>query len=337
MLARLRALAVLALVSAVPACAAETGDASTGDEADYTKSKGKLELLVTVDWEGRDLSQWNLDAMKDLHAKFPDVKVVNFLNAAYYTKEGANADDVTRRIESALGANDEKGLHIHGWKRLFEASGVTFHNAPTFWGTSLDPRACVDDCGHEVPISEYSSDELRKVVKFSLDTLEGHGFGRPKSFRTGGWMAKPNVRDAVAAEGLTTEESAVPVQFLQPKLGNMPVYQWLGDLWQGIGPTSQPFAIETASSPLLEIPDNGCLADYVSAEQMVDVYQANKKAWLADRSKDVVVSIGFHEETAADYLPVLEDALSRILADAKASRVPLVSVTSEAIGTAAPR
>jgi hypothetical protein len=335
---RFALLSMLALgvgLATAPVATGCTADASAGADAangedDYTK-RGAIQLFVTVDWEGRDLTDENLHAMQVLHAQFPDVKVVNFLNAAYYTKQGADADEVTRKIQSALGPDDEKALHIHGWKRLFEAAGVTFKMSPTFWGTSLYPQQCFDDCGHEVPISEYASGDLRKVVKFSLDTLESHGFGRAKSFRTGGWMARQSVRDAVAAEGLTFEHSAVPVEFLKPKLGSYPVYTWLSDIWQGTTPTSQPYTIAAEAHDLVEVPDNGCLSDYMSADQMVAVYEANKAAWLTDKKKNVVVSIGFHEETAATYLPVLEDALGRIFAEAKAERVPLRSVTSDAL------
>jgi hypothetical protein len=326
-------LAVGSLAALTPACASETGeDGSTGED-DYTRKKGKLQLVVTVDWEGRDLREDNLAAMQHLHARFPQVKIVHFLNAGYYTKQGAQAADVTARINRAIQPGDEKALHIHGWKRLFEASGLTFRASPTFWGTSLNANGneCISDCGHEVPISLYTTDELRKVVKFSLDTLETNGFGRAKSFRCGGWMAKPNVRDAIAAEGLTYEHSAVPTVFLQPKLGTTPVYGWLSELWQGTTNVSQPYTIATASTPLTEVPDNGALADYVSTQQMMDTFEANKSAFLGDRKKNVVVSVGFHEETAASYLPQLEAALERMYAEAKAEGLPFESVTSEAL------
>ncbi len=331
--ALLAVLAIGSLAALAPACAGETDDGSTSED-DYTRKKGKLQLVVTVDWEGRDLREDNLLAMQDLHARFPAVKIVHFLNAGYYTKQGARPSDVTARIQRAIAPGDEKALHIHGWKRLFEASGLTFRASPTFWGTSLDPHAgdCLQtDCGHEVPISLYTSEELRKVVKFSLDTLEGHGFGRAKSFRCGGWMAKPNVRDAIAAEGLKYEHSAVPTAFLEPKLGTSPIYSWLEELWQGTTNVSQPYAIATTTAPLTEVPDNGALADYVSTQQMMDTFEANKAVYLADRSKNVVVSVGFHEETAATYLPQLEAALQRMYDEAKAARIPFESVTSEAL------
>ncbi len=326
-------LAVGSLATLVPACATESGDDSTSED-DYTRKKGKLQLVVTVDWEGRDLREDNLLAMQGLHARFPQVKIVHFLNAGYYTKQGARPADVTTRINRAIQSGDEKALHIHGWKRLFEASGLTFRASPTFWGTSLDPHRgdCLEtDCGHEVPISLYTSDELRKVVKFSLDTLEGNGFGRAKSFRCGGWMAKPNVRDAIAAEGLKYEHSAVPTVFLKPKLGTMPVYSWLSELWQGTTNVSQPYTLTTSTTPLTEVPDNGALADYVSTQQMMDTFEANKATFLADRSKNVVVSVGFHEETAATYVPQLEAALQRMYDEAKAANIPFESVTSDAL------
>ena len=326
-------LAISAFAALTPACAAESGaeDQPAAGEDDYTSKKGKLQLVVTVDWEGRDLSEANINAMKNLHTRFPQVKIIHFLNAAYYTKQNARPEDVTARINRAIAPGDEKGLHIHGWKRLFEASGAKFINTPTFWGTTLPPQACLDDCGHEVPISLYSTEELRKVVKFSLDKLESQGFGRAKSFRCGGWMAKQSVRDAVALEGLTQEHSAVPTQFLEPKLGDTPVYGWLSELWAGITPTSQPYTVKAQSHDLVEVPDNGALADYMSADQMVDVFHQNVAAYKKDPSKNVVVSVGFHTETAASYLPTLEAALDCFYVEAKEQKLPLVSVTSEAL------
>jgi hypothetical protein len=332
-----RSASVLALLASAIAfgsgCAAEQSDASEGGGAALAES-GKMQLLVTVDWEGRDLLDKNLDAMRGLHARFPDVKVAHFLNAAYFTKDDAHPDDAKARIASAIAPGDETGLHIHGWRRLFEASGVGFKNSPTFWGTTLRPETCLYDCGHEVPISAYSADDLRKVVKFSLDTLEAQGFGRAKSFRTGGWMAKDNVREAVAAEGLVYEESAVPTDFLQAGLKGAPLLGWLEQLWPDVIPTSQPYELPTAAGNLVEVPDNAALADYVSPDQMVETFQANKAAFLRDRSKNVVVSMGFHHETAADYLPRVETALARIQDIVRRENIPFESVTTESLATA---
>jgi hypothetical protein len=341
MTGRLRSLApLLALLLGVlaPACAAPSdGDDGTNAEEELRR-KAKLQLVVTVDWEGRDLREDNLRAMEALRTRFPQVKIVHFLNAAYYAKPLARAEDVTARIGRVLRAGDEKGLHIHGWKRLFEAGGVTFRGSPTFWGTSIDPRAreCDSDCGHEVPISLYSSEELRHVVRFSLDTLEANGFGRAKSFRTGGWIAKQAVRDAIAAEGLRYEHSEVPVAFLQPKLGTLPLFGWLSEVWPDTTPLSQPHLLTTSSTPLVEVPDNGALSDYVVAQQMIDVFEQNKAAFLQNRTRSRVVSIGFHQETAAQFLPQLTAALDRILEEVRDESLPFESATSASIAAPVP-
>lgn len=319
----------LAASAGLVACAGADDGAATGED-DYTR-RGRIQLYVSVDWEGRDLSEANLQAMVRLHERFPQVKIVHFLNAAYYTKPDADPAAVSARIARTIAPGDERGLHIHGWKRLFEASGVTFRASPTFWGMTRLSNDCAYDCGHEVPISEYTSDELRKVVKFSGDTLEAHGFGRPRSFRTGGWMGTQDVRDAIAAEGIRVDSSAVPAEFLAPKLGAYPVHAWLSELWQGTTPTSQPYRLPSAAGDVVEVPDNGALADYMTAQQMVDVYEQCKAEFLRDRRRKVVVSIGFHQETAARYLPELEGALARIYESAEREGIPIESVTSEKI------
>jgi hypothetical protein len=335
------AVASLASLAAVAATACSSqADTANGDSEDAYRRRGdgglgKIQLHVTVDWEGRDLNETNLAAMETFRTRFPDVKLVQFLNAAYFTKPGAVSKDVAAKIARPLRPGDERGLHIHGWERLMQASGVTFRATPTFWGGADKlSNDCNDDCGHEVPISAYETTELRKVMKFSVDTLDKNGFGRAKSFRAGGWVAAPNVRDALAAEGFRTDNSAVPAEFLASEIGTLPLHQWVADLWAGTTSTSQPYRIATAMGGLYEVPDNGALSDYMTATEMQDVYEACKRVYQRDPSKNVVVSVGFHQETAARFLPILTQALDGIFAAAKTDGVPIESVTSESLAAA---
>ncbi len=328
-------LLIVAGLVAVPLLAVGCAGASDGDDSteqayrgDGGAHRGRIELLVTVDWEGRDLLDANLSAMEELRTRYPEVKIDHFLNAAYFTKPGADPASVEASMRRPLRSGDEAGLHVHGWKRLFEAAGVTFRSTPNFWGTSTLSNDCTYDCGHEVPIDAYTTDELRKVFAFSMDTLQAHGFGRAKSFRCGGWVADANVREALVAEGIRWDDSAVPAPFLKSEIGTLPLYDWLAEMWQGTTSTSQPYVISTAAGDLIEVPDNGALSDYMRADEMVSVYDDIKAAYLLDPSKDIVLSIGFHQETAAKYVPVLEDALGQIFDDAQANHLPLVSVTS---------
>lgn len=94
--------------------------------------QGKVRIIVSVDWEGDDLQTGNLKAMKNFRRDFPEIPLQQFLNAAYYTKSGADATQVTKAIKSVLLPKDEHGLHIHAWRTLVESSGVNFHINPSF-------------------------------------------------------------------------------------------------------------------------------------------------------------------------------------------------------------
>lgn len=280
---------------------------------------GSVQLMITVDWEGRDLAEENIAAMEAFRAAFPELPLVQFLNAAYFEKPGADREEVRARMARTLREHDELGLHIHGWKRLFEAAGVTHRTSPTFWGPGHGIGSCAHDCGHEVPISAYERDELQQVIRFSVDTLDGQGLGRAVSFRAGGWMAERHVREALALEGFVYESSAVPAHFLEGEIGHLPLHRWVEVLWEGTTSTSQPHALDG----LTEVPDNGALADYVTGDEMFDVYLEAKRMWQDDPTQNVIVNIGFHQETAERFLPRVHDACTRMLADAQESGVTL--------------
>ncbi len=323
-MAELRSLLVCGLAALAAGCSGAPAQTEQHEEV-----RGKILVVVTVDWEGRDLTEANIGAMEALRARRPDVPLVQFLNAAYFTKPGADAAATETQIRRALSDGDELGLHIHGWKRLFEAAGVEFRSSPTFWDPDgVVTSGCGFDCGHEVPISAYTEPELEQVIAFSVDTLDAQGFGRPTSFRAGGWMAKDNVRSALAAQGFVTENSAVPSEYLASEIGDLPLFTWVDELWQGTTAASQPHELETEHGPILEIPDNGALADYMLPAEMVDVFHEAREALEADPKKDVVVSIGFHQETAAKYLPRVDEALDVILKESEDDAVPLRFVTA---------
>jgi hypothetical protein len=310
--------ALIAIGLAAAGCSDNPGQ-SAADVVNVAP-RGAILLMVTVDWEGRDLRHENLEAMQQLRERF-DVPLVQFLNAAYFTKPGADAEQVRTQIAGTLREHDELGLHIHGWKSLFEASGVTFRNSPTFWGTSVPSYQCGHDCGHDVPISAYDREELRDVIRFSIDTLDDNGFGRAVSFRAGGWMAASHVREALFDEGMLIDSSAVPADFLEGEIGHLPLHDWVTALWEGTDASSQPYPLDG----LTEVPDNGALADYVTADEMLSVYEQAKEQLAADPERDVLVNIGFHQETAAEYLPRISDALERMLDE------PIVLVTGSSL------
>jgi hypothetical protein len=299
---------------AASSAAASNVDARSTAEA--ATARATVKVVVTVDWEGLDLAEANLQAMEDLRADYPQVRLVQFLNAAYYTKPDADVAAVTASLRRVVRGGDELGLHVHGWKSLFAASGVRFRPGPTFWGTTLTADDCASDCGHEVPISAYTQGELSRVVAYSVDVLAGEGFGRATSFRAGGWMASPAVRGALESQGFRYDHSAVPSTFLAGELKGEPLLAWVGQLWPQTTATTQPYRL----GGLTEVADNGALSDYVTAREMLAVFDAAVKQSI-QTGTTTVVSIGFHQETATDYLPRLRGALDGIAQREAAGKV----------------
>lgn len=288
-----------------------------------------IAVVVTVDWEGTDIREENLVAMEKFLARHPKVRLTHFLNASYYTKPNADSDDVTEAMRRVIGRDDEVGLHLHGWRRLFEAAGVRFRGGPMFWGGALTLADCAADCGHEVPITVYSQAELQRVIRLSIDILVANGFGRPTSFRAGGWLASAAVRAAIANEGFVSDHSAVPWPFLAQELAGTPLLSMVRALWKNTTPTSQPYSISAGRHTIVEIPDNGALADYVTSEEMLRVFDEAILAFQNEGAHvEQVVSIGFHQETAVDYLPRLEEAVLGIEQRIASSKVDVRYVTS---------
>ena len=294
------------------------------------QAQGKVRIVVSVDWEGEDLQSQNLLAMKNFRQDYPEIPLQHFLNAAYYTKAGARPSVVTAAIRSVLRPGDEHGLHIHSWKSLVEASGVSFRTGPSFVQGTVDLNDCVVDCGHDVVLNAYTNSELRRIIKFSVSTLQNNGFDRAKSFRAGGWQADANVLRALAAEGFTLDSSATYAPYLFESWSEP--YQLYGNvaaLWPTTVPTSQPYSTDLgAGLSIIELPNNGCLADYMTGSAILKAFVTNAKLQKTNPQSDVYLSIGFHQETASTYLPALRSGIDKIIAYAKAQNIAVEFVVS---------
>lgn len=293
--------------------------------------KGRVRVAVSVDWEGRDLGRGNLEAMAALRRALPGVPLTHFLNAAYLTKPGADAAWVGSQLRGAVLPGDETGLHVHGWRSLFEDAGVTFRDRPTFWndGTPLHPAG--GDEGHEVEIGAYPVDDLRRVLRRSRELLASIGFPISGSFRAGGWMATPNVLEAIRAEGFDVDSSATDGTW-HDELNGLRLQRRIPEVWPEVTARSQPYRIDTPAGPVLEMPDTCALADYVTPDEMVRHIREAVERLQQDPSRDVFVHIGLHQETAHRYGQRVVLAVQALLRDRD---LPLVFETLEASARAA--
>lgn len=263
------------------------------------------QIVISVDWEGRELDPKNLDAINRFRARHPEIKMVHFLNAAYFTKPGIDAAVVRSRMQSVLRPGDELGLHIHGWHSLFLDAGVAPLSVDSFW-EGKSQYIPGNEAGHDAIIENYSVADIRKVLRHSLNILEQNGFIGIKSFRAGGWMAGPRVLEALVREGFHSDSSAVPPSYLRSAMSGTKLLNQAEYLWGKITAESQPFVIETAFGPIREFPNNAGLADYVIADQVLEVLKTQM------RKKEPYVHFGFHLETADRYLYRVDEALTKI-------------------------
>jgi hypothetical protein len=287
-------------------------------------AQGKVRIVVSVDWEGQNLESENLVAMRNFRRDFPKIPLQHFLNAAYYTRYPNESKDITKLINSVLRKGDEHGLHIHTWRTLVESSGVTFRKTPSFVEDGYSTIDCEIDCGHDIALTAYTVSELGKIINHSVEILTREKFNHPKSFRAGGWQADDKVLEALSNEGFTLDSSAVPAEFLRKEWSKYNLYGFVAKLWSTTTPTSQPYDYKTNSGlKIRELPNNSCLSDYMTGDDMFVVFQSNAQLLKKNPKKDVYLSIGFHQETAAEYLPRLRQAIKLIRNYSAKKRIPI--------------
>ena len=179
----------------------------------------------------------------------------------------------SRQINSVLIPGDERGLHIHAWKSLFEAAGVAYRNEPSLYDNG--------------PAHNYARHDIGTIYRFRNTRRRNfrRSFGSAKKL-----SAKMDLTNCgVFARGLggrsacsrsprsnriTADSSEVSVELISAWKGK-PLHTKVGEIWTEAHAAKQPYMIETAAGPIQEFPDNGGLADYVDAKTMLEVFEKN--------------------------------------------------------------
>jgi hypothetical protein len=287
-----------------------------------------VHLMMSVDWEGANLAQDNLNTMADFRSEFPAIKLTHFVSAGYFTQENALSSDLIEAFNSVISTDDEVGLHVHAWKSLVEASGVTYRDAPQYLNSRRTfPRG--DDHGHDVMLNAYTRSELVAILQQSISQFSANGIQLAPIFRAGGWIADTKVLEALADVGFTADSSAVPSEHLRAELDGEPLYAEVNRIWSNIQPSTEVYSRQLPSGrSITEYTDNFCLADYVDGDKAVDLLKTRINA--AAPGSDIYVHYGFHQETAeyfsANYFQFAREVSGLDQVDGKA--VKIISETS---------
>jgi hypothetical protein len=288
----------------------------------------KTYLTISVDYEGRNLLPENLEAFRQLRRDYPQVPLVHFLNPTYFLL-GDSIPETKTKLQSLQQAGDEIGMHIHGHRALIEAAKVEFNqDYYSYYGfTHKVANAPHGQQGSEAILDRsYTPAEILTIFMKGRQVLKEAGFPMGISFRAGGWMAGKYTLSALVQSGFRIDSSAVPVSWLQKAASDETkpqdyrftcglLLRAVGSFWNcedgAITPKTQPFVISTEHGDILEMPDTGCLADYVSTEDMLThIHEARLRAAVS--GKDQYAHIGFHQETAAEYLGKIHGVLEAI-------------------------
>lgn len=287
----------------------------------------EVKLVLSVDWEGFSLDESNLQAFNQFRNDYPQIKLIHFLSAAYFTKPGVDPIEVAAKIRSVMRAGDEFGLHIHAFESLLAAAGVKFRDHETYWGAKAS-RPLGGERGHDVPLSLFTMDEMRKLIRTSLSILGKNGFDGIQSFRAGGWIATPEVLEALAREGVRVDSSAVSADVVGLVAGpEQPLYRINKQLWpEQTHLKYAPYEIQTHAGAIMEFPNNIALADYIDGARAFRLFESLVQNYYG-KTPVVFFHYGFHQETAHAYLTHVRQLLHKVQQFTQKYRVQVSSVT----------
>ncbi len=278
-----------------------------------------IKVYVTVDWEGISLEGENIETMREFRQKFPYIPMLQLLNAAYFVRDHPHNEWLTQIIKSTFLPKDTQGLHVHAWKSLTNYCKVDYQYTHSF--ADVDEHCNIGDCGYTVSLElAYSQQALTQLVACSRDVLVNNGFDQAIHFRAGGWQLGPKLIVALEASGFVWDSSTIDANLLMTRWHEESgMVQMLKQLHPISTPLDQPYPL---NAQLMEYPNNAALADYTSTQQIVTLFEnliLNKN--LSNNIK--VMVLGFHQETATDFLVRLEDAIPQMEAIAQVHNIEI--------------
>jgi hypothetical protein len=309
-------------------------------KADFVRSH-PLYVFVSNDWDDPDNEDATLERQQRLHAEHPELRLTHFVGPYTFTDPSVSAERaeyLTSWVKGLRDAHgDEIGLHIHPYCSFVDTTSVPCRTSPSFAKPYSDPT------GYTVILSSYTKDEMKTLLGAADDLFEQHGLGKPTSFRAGGWTAELHTLEALAETGYVADASGANWSRMEEWKGHYgaSLYAWNQEHWSSIDDTSQPYFpsvndILSDAEPalsILELPDNGLLVDYVTADEMIEVFGKNYRGDALDAP--TMVSIGYHPPNFSEaFFTRMDGALDEIdrhLASADAG--PVVYATASELAT----
>lgn len=277
-----------------------------------------LYIVVSNDWDDTDNTDEQLRRQEELHERHAELILTHFVGPYTFTDPELPEErkrylaDWVLRMQAEHG--DEIGLHIHPYCHFVEAAGVDCRLEPEYATSWRTP-------GYTVYCGAYEEDEFVELLRTADALFESYGLGKPRTFRAGGWSLELHTLRALARVGYVADTSANNWERLDEwrDHAGTSLYSWNAMQWAEIDETSQPWWPSEAglmeSEPpvvgVLEVPDNGILVDYVTAAEMIEMFEANWEGGALTEPRQY--SIGYHPPSlSAEFAQRMDDALAHI-------------------------
>lgn len=283
-------------------------------------------IALTIDWEGAYLSPDGLDAYDAMRETFgPRVPFTHFVSAGYFTKADAERAAVAATLRTSIVAGDELAVHLHAWRSLAKESGVAPRLSPSFLTGSEELLDLQDgDLGFDTDLDVYSVVELRAMIRTSRTLLEQTTLPISRAFRAGGYLGTPKVLQAIYEEGYIIDSSATDYRQLDEQKGTFP--ERIHELWPTVDDRTPPYWTQAGVGKIFELPITA-IADYADEREIAALLEGALARLAAEPDRDIVVVLGFHQETAHEFGNRLVGAMAKVRGRAD---VELVTITEAA-------
>ncbi len=276
-------------------------------------------IVMTNDWDDPDNGDVTFRNQEDLRAWHPDLRLTHFVGPYTFTDPTVTEERRDFIVSWLLSQRDEYedeiGLHIHPYCTFVEHAGLTCRTDRSF------AYADGDETGYTVFLGVYDEEETVLLFETADEIFTGRGLGKPISFRAGGWTAESHTFRAMERTGYVADTSGANWSRMEEWEGvpGTELYDWNREHWATIDETSQPYypnrddvlSTEPPLVQVLEVPDNGLLVDYVTGEEMIEMFQANWNGGALEEPRQY--SIGYHPPNFSRSLMYrLDDALTHI-------------------------
>lgn len=264
-------------------------------------------VVVTTDWDFADPGDGANQYQFRLHQDHPELRMTHFVGPYTFTDPALTparrADLVRWVLDQQNTYGDEIGLHIHPYCHFVTSAGVDCITDQS----TVYPAG--DTTGYTIKLGAYGRADFATLLEHAKEIFQQNNLPVPRTFRAGGWTATLDTIAALADTGFIADTSALNWKRIEEWKGDE-LYRWNMEHWNPIDDTSQPYypnendvlSSESPTLPILEVPDNGVMIDYVTLEEMNGLFDANWDGQPLAAPRTLMM--GFHPApgfTASEY------------------------------------